>query len=127
MEAVTIALVVVFSFIIPGVFVADSVIGMAIGISIFVPFFQRISSVSVDDAGFEIRSPSWVLVVQWEDILAIQAGKFSGKAVLRAPVRMGLVTRGKIAFAAFDPEWRTRPVSAAILEAAGSRGKPVSF
>lgn len=96
---------------------AAPLIGIAAGLSLMVPVLRRMSTVAVDEMGFEVRSGPYIIVINWDDIVDVDAGRFSGKVTLRAPIRVGPASRRSVAFAALDPKWRTRPVSAAILEA----------
>ncbi len=80
---------------------------------------QRRSRASASEDGLEVTQSGLIGHVTastpWRNVTGLKAGMFSASVSLKEPVRFGLRSVRKLPIAIFDPKWRKRPLSRAVL------------
>jgi hypothetical protein len=78
------------------------------------PWLRRLSTLTVSEEGVTLLQARKLAFVPWSNIEAVSEG-WLPSLVFSEPQSMGWRTARRLRFDSFDPKWRTRPTSAAIL------------
>lgn len=80
---------------------------------------QRHSRATVSEDGLEVTRAGLIGHVTastpWTNVTGLKTGTFSASVTLKEPVRFGLRSVRRLPIAIFDPRWRERPLSRAVL------------
>jgi hypothetical protein len=71
--------------------------------------------VTVSSEGFLLTAFGREVWIPWDNVSRIEAGVFGAKLIFKEPQSIGFRPKGKFAFAGFDPTWRKRPTTVAIV------------
>jgi hypothetical protein len=88
--------------------VAVLVAGMVVA-----PWLRRSSTLSVSDEGVTLLRIGRLAFVPWSNVEALSDGWFPA-LVFEEPQRLAWRQAGRLRYAGFDPNWRTRPTALAV-------------
>jgi len=71
--------------------------------------------VTVSSEGFLVASFGREVWIPWTNVSQIEAGVLGAKFIFKEPQAIGSKARSKYAFTGFDPMWRKRPTTVAII------------
>lgn len=80
---------------------------------VIAPWLRRSSTLSVSDEGVTLLRGGRLAFVPWANVGSLSGGWFPA-LVFEEPQRMAWRRAGRLRYAGFDPNWRTRPTSQAV-------------